>query len=870
MKNIVKIIIAVAAFGVLLINAAPAKADSMEVSNMPDLNQIASDMMEQMGMNPTSMKDMFEQMNVATNKKEVPSASVTFTPSDPKEGDDVNAMARFTGFKNPKEGLYFTWFIKHDAKCPKDDGASNNSSLCGYKSTASKPYSDSDARKCDKGNCDWDEDGDITLNDYKIEAIRQIAAKKFDSDFPDESYYTNAQTAQGADNHDDDDDGYTAIYGGEKSQQTDSSTAQDTIKMCYIHDYKSGNDYQIVDEVGDPITLDPDNPVPSHCFHLFPKDRGGDVVGDGDYGKDQERLFGTDHHRADTLGLGEKDGAAVTGLGLDKITWKYQQGDKAGVVVEGTSMIPNKYHSSSMQIMWTFPEIEDCKIDNLTNETSPPPDMPLPQDPLSSMTKDKLMVNVATISEEGIDNCLEKSMKEVMSAGPELLDVTLTPTPDSPMMEDTIKVTSSVSNSSNDAAQMKYEWVIDGGNKTNGDDISAADMNEALNISGSLTGNGLQSISFKLKPPPKPGDPPNGHIDDVKSIKIKVTISENYDASGEIQRGKGSVTIPINSSGDRIEVYQVNIVGKGSDKVKLSLGPKICNEGDELAVCPVLQNQIVGVKTENASGVSNFLWTLDGKAINCDSSMSSDCSDAHNINFFPIAGSVGQKYSLLLTANSVGTSSNDLNLTRIFQVVNPSVKISADGTSAWPKYLGEYTPLNSQDCVDTNDHTKDLCADYSQSVFETGAGNSVTLNSEFTPKWIGDPDPAYAANLKKEWTIDGEIKDKPAFTAGEIGAVHSASINATYTPSEDTRWALEKFGISEYSSTEQNFSDSVQTEVVEGAATAAAGTKKFIASLLSNLPEQVFFLLRIMLSIFVILLVSNIVFIFSPVREADD
>lgn len=149
MKKITKTIIpiAIVAFGIILMNVAPAKADSMTVDNMPDISAILSSLMDttmqSMGMNPTSMKDMMEQMNVATNKKEVPTASVTFSPSDPKEGDDVNAMARFTGFKNPKEGLYFTWFIKHDAKCPDDH------SLCGYRSdNPDKP------RECNKGNCD--------------------------------------------------------------------------------------------------------------------------------------------------------------------------------------------------------------------------------------------------------------------------------------------------------------------------------------------------------------------------------------------------------------------------------------------------------------------------------------------------------------------------------------------------------------------------------------------------------------------------------------------------------------------------------------------------------------------------------------------
>jgi hypothetical protein len=865
MKNLIKksLLISIALMAILTLNASSVLAmdlntgfsGSMDTESGGfggsfDPSSMLNSLMGNMGMNPTSMKDMFEQMNVSKNKKEVPIAPITFSPENPKEGEDVNANAAVEGFNNHRESLYYTWFIKHDAKCPEDDDPSDHS-LCGYTDD-----NGTNPRRCHKGNCDWDNDEDVTLNDYKIEAIRLMAIKKFDSDFPDESYYTDALTDQGADNHDDDDDGYTAIFGGENSEQSDDSNDIPQVKMCFIHDFKSGKDYQLVDDdnfgFGE-SPLDPDNPVPSNCFHLFPEDRGGDMVGDGDYGRGRERLFGTDHHRADTLGLGQKDGASVTGLGLDKITWKYQRGDKAGVVVEGTSLIPNKYNNTSMQIMWTFPENEHCGIRDLTSSQTPDPDMPLPQDPLTSMVADKLMPYLATVDEDGIDNCLENSMKDVMAAGPQLLDVTLTPTPDSPMMEDTIRVTASISNSSNDSSQMKYVWTFSG-KKEDGSDFTENDVT----VIGPLTGNGLSSINFRINPTSIPDG----------NITVKVTISENYGSSGEIQRGKGSVDIPINSSGDRIRVYQVSVDGSSG---LLSLGSEICNQGQELAVCPVLQNQIVGVRTENESGVSNFFWTLDGRSLNCASSMSSECSDGgqSNVNFFPIAGSSGQRYSLLLTANNVGGDGSNLNLTRNFRVVNPSVKIVADGTSAWPIYLGQYTPLNSQDCVDPNDPTNDLCADYSQSFFETGAGNSVTLNAEFTPQWIGDA--AYAQNLGTEWTVDGAVSSSPTFTAGQAGDTHNIEINGTYTPTEDTRIALEKFGISGYISTEQSFSASVQVEVGDtNNATAMTSPRRLVASLLSNLPEQVFFLMRIVLSIFVILLVSNIVFIFSPSREVGD
>lgn len=102
-------------------------------------------------------------------------------------------------------------------------------------------------------------------------------------------------------------------------------------------------------------------PANSICRHLFPV-APGYVAGDGAYGAGEEQFWRTDPADPDTAENGNKDEANITGLGRDTFTWNYVAGDKVGVVIEGTSMLPTKYSDSSNAIMWAFSK-NKCPID---------------------------------------------------------------------------------------------------------------------------------------------------------------------------------------------------------------------------------------------------------------------------------------------------------------------------------------------------------------------------------------------------------------------------------------------------------------------------------------------------------------------------
>lgn len=78
------------------------------------------------------------------------------------------------------------------------------------------------------------------------------------------------------------------------------------------------------------------------------KDSGSSGHEKGDFDLKQEQFWHTNPNDPDTGNYGQPDEATVIGLGMNKLSWTYQEGDKVGVVVEGTSMIPAKSSGESI------------------------------------------------------------------------------------------------------------------------------------------------------------------------------------------------------------------------------------------------------------------------------------------------------------------------------------------------------------------------------------------------------------------------------------------------------------------------------------------------------------------------------------------
>ncbi|HEX7586141.1 MAG TPA: hypothetical protein VF390_00715 [Patescibacteria group bacterium] len=265
--------------------------------------QILNQIMGDMGVDKGETKNTVSQVNAQRQKQNPPEVSLSFFPANPSPGEEVTVTATPTYFASDSKNLYFTWYIKH-----------HNTSLA------------------NDGNHDLNSDGHIDIEDYKIEAMRNITNGGWDWDpdgngNPDGAIYASEN----------DSDGYVATMGGEDQRNKGGP-------HCYIHNWSSGDDYEL-----------------TTCEHVFADTNGNGNAGDGHFNLDEEQFWRTDPNNNDTAGMRQKDEATVSGLGAFEFKFNYQEGDKVGVAVEGASYQATDYRDSSYKIMWALVK-NDCNI----------------------------------------------------------------------------------------------------------------------------------------------------------------------------------------------------------------------------------------------------------------------------------------------------------------------------------------------------------------------------------------------------------------------------------------------------------------------------------------------------------------------------
>jgi len=264
----------------------------------------------------------------SSRKGDYPTAEIFFDKIDPEKGEKVTATAMPKYFRNSEENLYFTWFLFKEGDT----------------------LSDSDA-----------------MENAKRRAMGIVARGDFDP-FLFQTDYTTNPTG------DPDNDGYEASFGGDdgtggkkitptsigdyEAQHYADEAKQivdgDKITRCYRHNFGVSNpdnsSYNIAYPGGDLIV---------ECKHKFPTAKDGDSfsnpydstlpdvecnsdykVGDGVFETNEEACWRLNPDKADTDGDGFKDEADLAGLGQSQLTWTFNPGDRVGVIIEGTSMVP--------------------------------------------------------------------------------------------------------------------------------------------------------------------------------------------------------------------------------------------------------------------------------------------------------------------------------------------------------------------------------------------------------------------------------------------------------------------------------------------------------------------------------------------------
>ncbi|MEI9966533.1 MAG: hypothetical protein WDN67_02690 [Candidatus Moraniibacteriota bacterium] len=242
---------------------------------IPTPSNIASDIEKRYHIDLENIQDTGEIFNVAQNKQPAPQVSLFFSPSDPRPGEKISAQAFPTYFITTPENLYYTWYLKRQG-CDLSNSPSS----------------------ANRTACDRNGDGRITVEDWKVEAMRILAQNGYDST---ETNYSAAA----------DSDGYRAPFGG--NNQTNNA------HYCYINDARTGVNYEIADSgeisFSCPSGTSPVCMIPDQGFE--PSTIPGNTAGNSD---DGETFTVSDTGECAISGLPAcgSDGNPVCGVGTPR------------------------------------------------------------------------------------------------------------------------------------------------------------------------------------------------------------------------------------------------------------------------------------------------------------------------------------------------------------------------------------------------------------------------------------------------------------------------------------------------------------------------------------------------------------------------
>ena len=633
----------------------------------------------------------------------------------------------------------------------------------------------------------------------------------------------------------------------------------------------------------------PEDQIELKCEHQFPK-ISGMAVGDGSFGAEEENFWGTDPNDPSTIDNENNDEANVAGLGIDKITWTFVPGDKVGVIVEGQSYIPTKHDDSSVAISFALINnifekegSELCKLEKGIYE--------------KEIKGYKVKIPFAYVN---INDCLEFNLTKPTSGDQaDNMGITMDYYPKNPNVGamgvdgagqskggDELVVTTNTSDPNVDINQIYYKWSIYGfsGNREDLDLdqsswtlLSNNELFRKTNNIKLLEGLGMDQFKMQLNTTEVEIDGEKIKFD---FLRFFVESEEFFDTgtgtTGTTRSGRGDVMVEPNQS------------GTGGINISVGEGTPICATSGN---CEVLENQVItatlGVNTET-SGVNNYLWTLDGKAINTIEE--GDTKQGNSVTFL-LEGRPGDSHVLSIVANDTTSpgvelenknKGEKLTIERTFVVTKPMVGIGPNnkinrgsddvttcndlnGNEDETAILGTYSEVTDPADEDVEPDTVLDCKE------RVSSGNgTVTITPTYYPAWIGEGE-----NLKNvKYSVNGKVIvgtesggacNKTScsidLSSYPVGSMVNISFEAEYWQSNTERFSLkEEWGIGEESSGGKKISDTIIVKINESSnPTITKKASKIIAGLAYNIPEQMIFMFRLMLTVVTIIFAAGLV-----------
>lgn len=608
-----------------------------------------------------------------------------------------------------------------------------------------------------------------------------------------------------------------------------------------------------------------------HLFPVIPKKIG--INGDGEFSREEKNFWGANPNTGSTNNV-NKDEEATTGFGVTEFTWTYIKGDKIGVVVEGATAIPTEHNDGSYKIMWAFSKNKCDEIDELKGgkgNQSYYVESKLTDPNNPYVGENQIGIYTANLD---LDKCLKDNLIDPFEVSQVEMDVSIDVAPKellnipNEITEDNkVTATAMVGNVSN-TERLYYEWRVekslDGAavpvEDTTWIDIMTDMKNQGSFKDGDEQGIGKDVFNFNLN---LTDEILGASSKESFYLRLKTYVSD-YSGDGSKTTVKGTAIVKVKKQNDgRMQVFSSSAAADGL----LNKGIVICTETG--SPCGVSVNEILAVTVSDPdNSLEKFSWKVDGKETACNSSISAACSEAGgNTLFFPVRSESDDIFEV--EAQAIDTKISEVvTIKRKFVLMDPGVKlVSADGELAWPRELF------------------DGSGETSEEVLETFKGNVVKMKALVTPAYK-------ERSLTFSWSVNGQ--EKAEFNGRneisletndkEVGDVLNLGLTARQKTGaydltgqmENLRFALAKnWGIVAGEDDDQfnGLGETiVQIEVLDGSEGVLASKKggNFnAASLITHLPAELMFLLRILLTAALLLFSAGVIFSVIPGVRAE-
>ena len=584
------------------------------------------------------------------------------------------------------------------------------------------------------------------------------------------------------------------------------------------------------------------------------------LAGDGNFGIFEEKLYHLNPLTDKTTPHALNDEALVVGLGVKDFTWKYQEGDEIGVIVEGIGNEATKHENATYQTVFALMK-PACK-DVLQDDGSY----------IEEIKSKQIEVRVGELKDEesgaeGLNGCIQLNDLYIKPGTSEYdaLDVTVSSggssggsntqaaIPSGLGIEKTITATAGQTQggSISQPSDLYYEWDV----QCQGESIKN-DEDFKDNITSKTKGTNLKNLTLITDFPNGKDEDGNENgstncFDENGQGEITITAKINEPRSGGGSNfGQSTTTLSVYDIEDNpLKVYKTEIVDETKYQATSAM---LCDEGIDKTVCRVMDNEVIAIKAEEFTSGTDvedgmISWLVDGREYTCDESISSDCSNESNTDtiIIPFTGSDGDFVSVTANMSNISNEKNQKQqVTRVFRITEPSVMITPQGNTVNRKVLGVYTDLDD-----------DTYEDESETDFEIEEGETAVFSAMLYPEFLN----TNTDGITYEWYIDGELYDTEKTIYYVPDSDTSISVKVSLNLDEYDRWVQNQvFGVARSDTAAETFNQTIQLNVKENT-TVAKGVGGFFATAQHNAPEYILFLLKITFAICIMLFVPSLV-----------